>query len=565
MGFKKWLHLFLKKFMFKKISFIILFSLIFIASAIAAFKFNPHTGKLDYYESVPTNIGSFDGTSPGATLYIKSGNTAAGAPLLLWDNPNNQLNLGSGTTGNSSTLYIRGAGTAATFALRIADSTPTDRLVVLNNGNVGIGLTNPAVSLQVAGKIGQTDIVSSGTTPAAQWLWQTANNTLGSGNFSLYQMDLDKDTTAWTNINGLFPDIKGDYVIGIHANIDAASDYGFGFAAGVHGTNSVGFGAIVDDANNTNTPIKVWQSGATASATQNLIEARAEETYLGVITGDFTGDFLDFYLSQVGVFRVDNNGIVYPSGVVSTGDIQAKKTSAQGYLEAYNTTGADKISLYHTGTYGALTTNADSLIIQPTGTTTQFNSIIDIRDFTGTSVPTLNLKAPANYDANIFIGEGTTGYGFTLRYDGDASNYFHLLRHNNDATGVIAVAIDRNSGNMGIGVTSPTAKLDIRGDGTGTGFALKIADSTPTDRLVVLDNGNVGIGNTAPSGALDVIGTIRQSGTETLARLYITNPDTGTGPRFTLQIDEQCTVDRIDMQTFGGGTNLITTVKIGRA
>ncbi|MFA4837538.1 MAG: hypothetical protein WC749_15900, partial [Dehalococcoidia bacterium] len=68
-------------------------------------------------------------------------------------------------------------------------------------------------------------------------------------------------------------------------------------------------------------------------------------------------------------------------------------------------------------------------------------------------------------------------------------------------------------GNIGIGTVSPTAKLHLRGAGTSTGFALRIADSTPTDRLVVLDKGYVGIGTTNPVYELDVTGSIRASST----------------------------------------------------
>ncbi|MFA4836956.1 MAG: hypothetical protein WC749_12900, partial [Dehalococcoidia bacterium] len=53
----------------------------------------------------------------------------------------------------------------------------------------------------------------------------------------------------------------------------------------------------------------------------------------------------------------------------------------------------------------------------------------------------------------------------------------------------------------------------IKAAGTGTGFALRIADSTPTDRLVVLDKGYVGIGTTNPVYELDVTGSIRASST----------------------------------------------------
>jgi hypothetical protein len=75
---------------------------------------------------------------------------------MVWDDTAKQLTLGIGSTSNASRLYVRGAGTTTGFALRIADSTPTDRMVVLDNGNVGIGTTAPP---------GLLSVVSSSTAP----------------------------------------------------------------------------------------------------------------------------------------------------------------------------------------------------------------------------------------------------------------------------------------------------------------------------------------------------------------------------------------------------------------
>gem|GEM_PF-4431006 len=60
--------------------------------------------------------------------------------------------------------------------------------------------------------------------------------------------------------------------------------------------------------------------------------------------------------------------------------------------------------------------------------------------------------------------------------------------------------------NIGIGKTSPTAKLDIKGSGTSTGFALRLADSLGLDTLAVLDNGNLGIGTTLPLEKVQIQG-----------------------------------------------------------
>src|SRR5208337_4194741 len=69
-----------------------------------------------------------------------------------------------------------------------------------------------------------------------------------------------------------------------------------------------------------------------------------------------------------------------------------------------------------------------------------------------------------------------------------------------------------NSGNVGIGTTSPWAKLSVAGAAGGTVPLFTISSSTfgfatPT-ALIVDQNGNVGIGTTTPSTVLTVNGSI---------------------------------------------------------
>jgi len=80
-----------------------------------------------------------------------------------------------------------------------------------------------------------------------------------------------------------------------------------------------------------------------------------------------------------------------------------------------------------------------------------------------------------------------------------------------------------NTGNVGIGTSSPTAKLTInhsdttdalRITQTGTGNALVVEDSTNPDAtpFVVAADGNVGIGTSSPTSKLDVVGNAQFSG-----------------------------------------------------
>ena len=84
-----------------------------------------------------------------------------------------------------------------------------------------------------------------------------------------------------------------------------------------------------------------------------------------------------------------------------------------------------------------------------------------------------------------------------------STSYFPTFYSNN----VEAMRIT-TSGNVGIGETSPSARLEIRGSGaTSATTALRVENSNASASLVVLDNGNVGIGTTSPTATLEVSGS----------------------------------------------------------
>ncbi|MDD2935418.1 MAG: tail fiber domain-containing protein [Candidatus Pacebacteria bacterium] len=64
-----------------------------------------------------------------------------------------------------------------------------------------------------------------------------------------------------------------------------------------------------------------------------------------------------------------------------------------------------------------------------------------------------------------------------------------------------------SDGNVGIGTTSPLAKLSVKGAGTTTGINFQTTNSADTPLVTVLDSGNVGIGTASPSAKLSIVKT----------------------------------------------------------
>lgn len=88
-----------------------------------------------------------------------------------------------------------------------------------------------------------------------------------------------------------------------------------------------------------------------------------------------------------------------------------------------------------------------------------------------------------------------------------------LLRSLLVSASVFSLAFSGFAQNVGIGIPTPTSRLDIVGTGsTFSTAALKVSNSLGTNIMYVRDDGFVGINNTSPGSQLDVKGTLRLSG-----------------------------------------------------
>lgn len=437
---------------------------------------------------------SRSGDGDGFSLTIRSGATSSGAT----DRNGGPLYLSSGvaTGTGSSAIYFRTATPQG--STNTTSNTPTDKMTILGNGNVGIGTTTPVSALT----IGETGNASG----------EVAANTIRSGSGGRYGIGFNTGVAGTFNLFG-------------HST---AQQIGIGFDTGSFGTfnsvvtvkpsGNVGIGTtaptyklhIVDDAANTSG--SDWRIGSYAAQNVNPLSA-SSSTFSGLEAIGYTNGSASITTMYGG------------RGAVTTSSTNAI-TNALGWAGVTYVPTASPITNAY-GMKGEVRTNHASASVT--------------NAYAGSFAVTNTLGTITN-GMGVHIGtiQGTNKWGLYVS-DSTANNYF--------------------AGNVGIGTASPTTPLSVS-TAQGTSGGILVADATDANNprvqlrtsnpngngvIEVLDNteavkiqlhgngasyinsGNLGIGTTTPGSALQVYGNAAvsdTSGTITnggyLLRLYST-------------------------------------------
>lgn len=504
-------------------------------------------------------INADNATSDGEDMQLifKRGSVTPNA-LLSWNSTakrfefNQPLLVQNATpSGNVLTLDVQGNAGQTTDLFQVSSSTGSRYLAVANNGNVGINTTNPLAKLSVgAGSLADANVpiqISTGGAGTISTIGLNKNGAygllVGYDNGSSVTGGIIREVTAdplhfiVNNTSEAMTILSsGDVGIGTTSPSAKLAVQGSGLFSGdlsvanltATGTIATGNSYLTNagvfvvqglSGNNNNVTI----SGQGGAGVNPLIQfpVTASRSYIGYGT-----------LGGTGVLRISNTGHFTFGSDTDTG--QTLQVNGDAYFSATTTVGGN---LSVTGT-SALQGTTFTLATGTSATTTNFfttnltatnltysNSVVT--NSTTTNATTTNLAVSSLTSGRIPFA--TTGGQLIDSSNLQWSNSGSLLTINGNAsttqlTTTNSTYLATTGGNVGIGTTSPNAKLQVR---VGTDMNFKVdsaynlagalvlkatndADSSlapieiRTTTLVAGMTGNVGIGTTTPSSKLQV-------------------------------------------------------------
>ena len=479
----------------------------------------------------------------------------------------------TGTSGTSSTTdlnLIADSGAVGTGDA-IVSTKGTERMRVTNLGNVGIGTSAPGDRLMIRSTKDST------VTPQLPGL--------GVLDSSLANQGVGGGIALWGNYTGTTP-ISGAT---IHAmkNTATAGDTGFNLALNtrmnggnltekmrITSTGNVGIGTTTPRGrlsigpNLSEEKITLWESATGSGRVGIGIAANDFQNFIGPTTNSFTfrrGGYNGTELlrimgtGNVGIGtnspsqKLDVAGVVKASGgfMFADGTVMTTAASASSSSSGGTSSATDL-------TLAAGTSGSGSILMNTSGAE-RLRVTSDGNVGIGTTVPTGALHV--NRGISDTLGDGFLVFSnsnplFAWRHPASANRL--VLDRWYGGTWSEALTVDRGTGNVGIGTTSPTYRLHVHNAtsstmalgqathglymgadvnlpwiGTYTNSGLRIVTNgtekvriapggfvgigsiSPTNMLSVAGGadftGNVGIGSNIPARALDVVGVVRAS------------------------------------------------------
>lgn len=431
-----------------------------------------------------------------------------GSGNLSWVSPSASGAVTGTGTQNYVTKWNNPGGTA------IGNSTIFD-----NGTNVGIGTTTPAVKFQVANNAAVTDagsisVLGGTSSNSTYYMGNSTNNYLGAISYD----NVTNSMNFWTNntVNRMVISNAGNVSINAlptatdYLFIDRPSDFGAnhsgiyvsrsGNGTAANGGTSwapTGVDAAIKGYNN-------WGNNFTATVAGYNFQDFANSA--GVIGADAGGNnlgalsFKDASNIQWGLYTPVNASVGGNLGIgLAAGASPTQKLHVVGGARITGLVGPGVVTADATGLLSVSSGSA----ITGSGTT----------NYVARWTPTgTQLGIGAIYDNGSNVGVGSIAPGNKLVVEDANNDVMKITRDNTTTATHTAKLIFANKYSGGENVL---ARIGITDGGTNTGvltFETKtntsFPDATTTEKMRITQNGDVGIGTTNPSAKLEVVGDV---------------------------------------------------------
>lgn len=508
---------------------------------------------------------------------------ATGEICLTTGNCNGQ---GGNFGGSGTTNYLAKFATATT----VSDST------IYDNGNVGIGTTNPTSTLYISGTQTTTGGATFGSTLGVTGA-TTLSNTLQVGDATSLLSTLN--VTGGTTLSSTLG-VTGNTTIG--GTLGVTSTATFDGNVGIGTSNPLGK-LVVDGAVSGKALMTLNETGDQALLTASYSGTTAFTIgHYGTIlaTGNTTNGTTPtsgagtrmMWIPAKGAFRAgvvtssqwDNGNIglqsfavgnnTRASGAYSVAMGQATTASgnnsvALGYATLASSTGTTALG-YNSAASGAFSSSmgyanvasANFSLALGTLTTAAADSSVTIGSYLATTTNGANsIVLGAGYGSGVGILTNATANTLMV---GFRSNVPTLTVTGGDGTSA-------SLGSVIIGTSSATALLNVSGSKTGKALAIFnetgnqaifTASASGTTKFIIDNTGNVGIGTASPTSPLEINATAPDISQGTLFYLGGQMSST-TNNQYAMRSDANVSVSGASTKTYTGGQYSINSSQSG--
>jgi hypothetical protein len=403
--------------------------------------------------------------------------------------------------------------------------------MILTNGNVGVGITNPTGKISAGSTFGNKVLAYDDGTNAAGLGIQagalqmfTSNNTsnivLGYGSSGSFTENVRFMGTGNVGIGTTAPTEKLDVLNGnLTVRTNANGTTAKIIISGARNGGNIGWNNTGGTGHSILEFINYDGGNSATFYTSGRIESANQP-------GSDDGD-LRFYTSSdmvlQEVMRMDNTGNVgigqEPTQKLDVnGKIRMRTGATTGYVPVSDVNGVMTWTDPNTIVTGLLPTGTTTQTLRHDGTNWVANSVM-VNNGTnvgiGTTAPdyklhvsgsdflTLKLVAPNSPLLKLSSPNYNGGNGAEFWQDNTGDARLNI-------NGTINAIYMKATGDIGIGISFPSvpaARLDVN-NGTST-VPIFVARDNGTEMMRIADGGNVGIGTTGPAEKLEVAGTIK--------------------------------------------------------